>query len=69
QSIMTIAEMTSTESALAVNEIKQQLVVKNERVFGQLGLRGTPSLIIGDQIIPGFIPQAQLDKLIQTQLK
>jgi len=69
QSIMKIAEITGTEAALTANKMKQQLVEKNEQIFGQLGLRGTPALIIGEQIIPGFIPQAQLDKLINAQLK
>lgn len=69
KSIMKIAEMTGTEAALVPNDMKKQLVEKNGIVFSQLGLRGTPSLIIGDQIIPGFIPQAELDKLIKAQLK
>lgn len=69
QSIMKIAEMTGTESALAASEVKKKLVEKNEQIFSQLGLRGTPALIIGDQIIPGFIPQAELEKLIKAQLK
>jgi protein-disulfide isomerase len=69
ESIMKIAEMTGTEAALAPNERKKQLVEKNERIFSQLGLRGTPALIIGNEIIPGAIPQAQLDGLIKAQLK
>ncbi|MFT6925680.1 MAG: protein-disulfide isomerase [Psychromonas sp.] len=69
KSIMQIADITGTEAALAGSAIKQPLVDKNERFFSQLGLRGTPALIIGDEIIPGFIPQAELDKLIQAQLK
>lgn len=68
-SIMKIAEMTGTESSLAANDMKKKLVEKNEKIFSQLGLRGTPALIIGDDIIPGFIPQAQLDELIKAQLK
>ncbi|MFT7053158.1 MAG: protein-disulfide isomerase, partial [Psychromonas sp.] len=68
KSIMKIAEMTGTEAALVPNDMKKQLVEKNGKVFSQLGLRGTPSLIIGEQIIPGYIPQSELDKLIKTQL-
>jgi protein-disulfide isomerase len=69
ESIMKIAQMTGTEAALAPTERKKQLVEKNERIFSQLGLRGTPALIIGNEIIPGAIPQAQLDGLIKAQLK
>ncbi|WP_407921291.1 hypothetical protein [Aliivibrio salmonicida] len=32
-------------------------------------MRGTPSLIIGSEIIPGFIPQDQLEATIKAQLK
>ena len=68
-SIMKIAEMTGTSAALTATEVKKKLVKKNERVFSQLGLRGTPSLIIGDEIIPGLIPVAQLEAKIKAQLK
>jgi len=68
KSIMKIAELTNTQEALQATEKQKIKVEKNERIFSQLGLRGTPSLIIGDQIIPGFIPQAQLEKLIESQL-
>lgn len=68
KSILKIAELTGTEAALVPNDMKKQLVEKNGKVFSQLGLRGTPSLIIGDDIIPGFIPQEELDKLIKAQL-
>jgi protein-disulfide isomerase len=68
KSIMKIAELTNTQDALKVTAKNRMKVEKNERIFSQLGLRGTPSLIIGDEIIPGFIPQAQLEALIKTQL-
>lgn len=68
-SIMKIAQMTNTQGSLLINEQKKQMVEKNEQVFAKLGLRGTPSLIIGDQIIPGYIPQQQLTELIESQLK
>lgn len=69
KSIMKIAQMTGTEAALAPNEMKKKMVEKSEKTFSQLGLRGTPALIIGNEIIPGAIPQAQLDKLIKAHLK
>ncbi|PKG37259.1 DsbA family protein [Psychromonas sp. Urea-02u-13] len=68
KSIMKIAELTNTQDSLKVSEKNRLKVEKNERIFAQLGLRGTPSLIIGDEIIPGFMPPAQLNELIKAQL-
>ncbi|PQJ84798.1 DsbA family protein [Aliivibrio sifiae] len=67
-SIMKIAELTKTQKDLTPNQKKMALVEKNEQIFSQLGLRGTPSLIIGNEIIPGFIPQEDLEKMIAKQL-
>ena len=68
-SVMKIADLTDTQKDLTPNQKKKELVEKNEDIFSQLGLRGTPSLIIGDEIIPGFIPQDQLEATIKAQLK
>lgn len=68
-SVMKIADLTQTQKELTPNPKKSELVEKNEKIFSQLGLRGTPSLIIGNEIIPGFIPQDQLEATIKAQLK
>ena len=68
-SVMKIADLTDTQKDLTPNQKKKTLVEKNEKIFSQLGLRGTPSLIIGSEIIPGFIPQDQLEATIKAQLK
>lgn len=67
-SVMKIADLTQTQKELTPNPKKEELVEKNEKIFSQLGLRGTPSLIIGNEIIPGFIPQEDLETIITEQL-
>ena len=67
-SIMKIADLTQTQKELTPNDKKTTLVETNEKIFSQLGLRGTPSLIIGNEIIPGFIPQDDLEEIIAKQL-
>lgn len=67
-SLLKIAQRTNTQNALNPSKEHQDLVEKNEFIFSQLGLRGTPSLIIGDQIIPGYIPVEQLKQEIDNQL-
>ncbi|KAB2825089.1 DsbA family protein [Aliivibrio finisterrensis] len=68
KSIMKIAELTGTQQELTPNQEKVKMVEKSEQIFTQLGLRGTPSLIIGNEIIPGFIPTEDLKAIIDKQL-
>lgn len=67
-SMMKIAELTGTQQELTPNQEKVNMVEKSEKIFTQLGLRGTPSLIIGNEIIPGFIPPEDLKAIIDKQL-
>jgi protein-disulfide isomerase len=41
-----------------------ELLARNAREAATLGLRGTPGLIVGDQLILGALELAQLQKLI-----
>lgn len=68
KSIMKIADLTGTQQELTPNQEKITMVEKSEKIFTQLGLRGTPSLIIGNEIIPGFIPTEDLKAIIDKQL-
>jgi len=42
---------------------------KNYEYFTRLGLRGTPAIIINDQVIPGYVPFEELEKVIDQELK
>lgn len=53
------AEMQSEDVAAMIQE--------NLQIAGQLGINGTPSFIIGETIIPGAIPIAQLSRLIEQE--
>lgn len=68
KSMMKIADLTGTQQELTPNQEKITMVEKSEKIFTQLGLRGTPSLIIGNEIIPGFIPTEDLKAIIDKQL-
>lgn len=68
KSILKIAELTNTKEALTATKQKKMQVEKSERIFAELGLRGTPSLIIGDEIIPGYIAHEHLEALIKSHL-
>ncbi|MTI12610.1 DsbA family protein [Sansalvadorimonas verongulae] len=67
-SLAKIARKTGTEQYLkADKEINQQLS-ENFALFNRFGLRGTPGLIVGDQLIRGYIPYQQIEQLLKPQL-
>ncbi len=67
-SLMKIAQKTGTTEYLNVSdEVKAQLE-NNYAMFTGLGLRGTPALIMGEQVIPGYVPYQQLEEVVKEQL-
>lgn len=66
-SLTKIAEKTGTEELLKATEEGQDIVGQNYRTFIELGLRGTPALIIGDQVAPGYMPFEQLNAIVKQQ--
>lgn len=45
----------------------QKAIDANYALADQLGIDGTPAFVIGDQLIPGAIGEAQLKQLIEKQ--
>ncbi|NOH78288.1 DsbA family protein [Vibrio sp. RE86] len=67
-SLMKIAQKTGTTTYLNMSdEVKTQLE-NNYAMFTGLGLRGTPALIMNEQVIPGYVPYEQLEKVVKEQL-
>lgn len=67
-SLLQVAKKTDTREQLEEIEKTQQQVTKNYQLFAQLGLQGTPAMLIGDQVIPGYLPIEKLEPIIQAQL-
>ncbi|MCL9774225.1 DsbA family protein [Vibrio methylphosphonaticus] len=63
-----IAEKTGTQSQLVQSKVSDELLERNQQFFSDLGLRGTPALVINDQIIPGYLPYPELEKVLKAQL-
>lgn len=66
RSLEKIAQKTNTESLLAGKERTGEAVADNYRAFMELGLRGTPAMIIGDQVAPGYLPYPQLEAMVKA---
>ncbi|MGR2703132.1 DsbA family protein [Vibrio campbellii] len=68
-SLQKIAKKTGTEAQLVDDKETKALLDKNYEYFTRLGLRGTPAIIINDQVIPGYVPFEELEKVIDQELK
>lgn len=68
-SLKHIAEATNNERFLKASAHSLQTVERNAEVFNSLGLRGTPAIMVGRQVLPGFVPFAQLLETAQAEFK
>lgn len=67
-SLMKIAQKTGTTKQLNVSDAVEKQLENNYAMFTGLGLRGTPALIVGEQVIPGYVPYQQLEQVLKEQL-
>ncbi|WBA07990.1 DsbA family protein [Salinivibrio kushneri] len=66
RSLEKIAKKTDTEALLEGKEVTGKAVAENYRAFVELGLRGTPAMIIGEQVAPGYLPYPQLEAMVDA---
>lgn len=67
-SLMKIAQKTGTTDQLNVSDDVKKQLENNYTMFNALGLRGTPALIYGEQVIPGYLPYQQLEERLKEEL-
>lgn len=67
-SLQKIAELTDTVKWLKRHSKSEIIQQKNQQVFLELGLRGTPAILIEDITIPGYVPYTTLEKAVQQVL-
>ncbi|WP_286807604.1 MULTISPECIES: DsbA family protein [unclassified Marinimicrobium] len=65
RSLRDVAKATETEAQLERSAGQGAQVQENYGVFTGLGLRGTPSLVAGDEVVPGFVPYERLKPLLE----
>ncbi|MCG7495375.1 DsbA family protein [Vibrio sp. Of7-15] len=68
-SLERVAKVTNTESELKTNDEVEKIISMNYRVFSELGFGGTPAMIIGDEIINGYVPLDKLKPIIEAELE
>lgn len=64
RSLDRIAEKMGLEEQLKPNPIKSAILSKNYQLFMDLGIRGTPGMLVGDEIIPGYMPMEKLEPIM-----
>ena len=67
-SLKKVAADTGTEKQLERSAQLGEREQENYEVFTELGLRGTPSLVIGGEVLPGFVPYERLKPLLDDAL-
>ncbi|KFA98149.1 MULTISPECIES: DsbA family protein [Vibrio] len=67
-SIEAIAKKTDTTQYLTGDTKINESLVKNYKTFVALGLRGTPAMFIGDELIPGYVPYDKLEQVIKKNM-
>ncbi|QQX81365.1 thioredoxin domain-containing protein [Shewanella sp. KX20019] len=68
--IAKVAKLTNTQGWLNNSDSRvDEIVDKNLQLMRHLGIRGTPSMIIGDQIIPGLVPFETLKQSVEKALE
>lgn len=68
-SLERVAKVTSTESELKTNDNVKKITTMNYQAFSELGFGGTPAMIIGDEIINGYVPLDKLKPIVEAELK
>ncbi|WP_434566740.1 DsbA family protein [Vibrio chagasii] len=64
RSLDRIAKKMGLEEHLEEGPMKKAILLKNYSLFMELGIRGTPGLLVGDEIIPGYMPFEKLEPIM-----
>lgn len=67
-SLAKIAKKTGTEQYLNNPEGVEKQLENNYALFNGFGLRGTPALIVGQDVIPGYVPYDKLEEIVEKHL-
>ncbi len=68
ESVKKVAQATNTQSLLVNDKKLKQAVERNYQVFQDLGLRGTPAMLINNQVLAGYVPYDSLKEIVEKEL-
>ncbi|MFA0124516.1 DsbA family protein, partial [Vibrio sp. 10N.261.48.A2] len=53
-----------TEAELKTTQEQNQVLTTNHQTFSALGLTGTPTMMMNDQLLPGYVPYDRLKDIV-----
>ncbi|OCH40228.1 DsbA family protein [Aliivibrio fischeri] len=68
RSIMKVAKANDAEKYVSTNDEVQDMVAKNYQLFTDLGVRGTPAMLIDGQLLPGYLPYEKLAPMVEAKI-
>ncbi|MCW8335581.1 DsbA family protein [Vibrio paucivorans] len=68
-SLNQIAKRLDVSDQLTTDPNTTELLEQNYQLFVDLGLRGTPGMIVGGQIVEGYLPYNKLEPLVAEKLE
>ncbi len=69
KSIERIATKLDVEEYVERDQQKDSMLFKNYQLFNDLGIRGTPGMLIDGEIIAGYMPLERLELVVLDKLK
>ncbi|GEK14413.1 DsbA family protein [Aliivibrio fischeri] len=68
RSIMKVAKANDAEKYVSTVQETQDMVAKNYQLFTDLGVRGTPAMLIDGQLLPGYLPYEKLAPMVEAKI-
>ena len=63
-SLQAVAKKTGTEAQLDTTGEQKNTLMTNHQTFSALGLTGTPTMMMNDQVLPGYVPYDRLKDIV-----
>ena len=63
-SLQAVAKKTGTEAQLDTTDEQKNTLMTNHQTFNALGLTGTPTMMMNDQVLPGYVPYDRLKDIV-----
>ncbi|MGF1718990.1 DsbA family protein [Vibrio kyushuensis] len=67
-SVFKVAQKTGTEKQYNAEKLSTEMMATNYNLMKDLGIRGTPAMLIGDELVSGYVPLDRLEKMLESQL-
>ncbi|MGD8172735.1 DsbA family protein [Vibrio sp. TRT 21S02] len=68
RSIMKVATANNVAQYVSTDDEMIEMVKKNYQLFIDLGIQGTPAMLIDGQLIPGYLPYEKLAPMVEEKL-